>query len=263
MSIDKNILYKKIEDRINNSKNEHTFNTVWLLALIHQVIFHDPTKDCIIKGKKENWLGLPKSKSLFGAKLDTGLPIGNLTSQLFGNVYLDGFDHFIKYRIKCKYYGRYVDDIVIVHPDKEYLKSIIPVIRKYLHDELSLEIHPKKIYLQDFRNGVSFLGVILKPYRRYIRNRVKGNFYRKIGYWNQLLIRNRLDFAEKYQKEFLASTNSYLGMIGQCNTFKIRRKMLNECLSPELQKLIHKTDDYNKIIPENFAIIKGNEIAKF
>ena len=106
---------------------------------------------CSIKGETENWTGLPKSKSLFGAKKDTGLPIGNLTSQLFGNVYLDDFDHFMKHRLNCTYYGRYVDDIVIVHRDKEYLKLIIPVVRQFLHNELSLELHPKKMYLQDFK----------------------------------------------------------------------------------------------------------------
>jgi len=251
MAIDKNILYKKIERHIHNT---------WLLALIYQVIFHDPTKNCFIKGKKENWIGLPKSKSLFYAKPGRGLPIGNLTSQLFGNVYLNDFDHFIKYTLKCAYYGRYVDDIVIVHPDKEYLKSIIPIIRKYLHDELFLELHPKKIYLQHFQRGVSFLGAVLKPYRMYIRNRTKGNFYRKIQYWNQLLADGRKGFSKENQRKFVASTNSYLGIIGRFNTYGLRRKMLPECPSPELKKIFSAADGYSKIILNDSAIlISGRE----
>jgi len=251
MSIDKNILYKKLAEKINNSKNNINFDTVWLLALIHQVIFHDPTKDCIIKGNKENWIGLPKSKSLFWARPDTGLPIGNLTSQLFGNVYLDDFDHFIKHKLNCSYYGRYVDDVVIVHPDKEYLKSIIPIIKKYLHDELFLELHPKKIYLQPDQNGVSFLGVFIKPYRIYIKNRTKGNFYNKIECWNKFL-------GEDNQVKFVASMNSYLGMISHFNTYKLRRKMLTERMSPNCKKFVHIGNDFNKIISNNFAIIKDD-----
>ena len=196
MSIDKNILYKKIEEKMNKSKDVngevkvkagYVFDTVWLLNLISQTIFHDPTKHCVVKGSKENWQGLPKSKSLFGAKLDTGLPIGNLTSQLFGNVYLDDFDHFVKYELGCKYYGRYVDDMVIVHKDKEYLKSIIPTIRQYLKDKLLLDLHPKKIYLQHINNGVLFLGAFIKPYRLYIRNKTKTSFYKKIQEFNGVL----------------------------------------------------------------------------
>ena len=75
------------------------------------------------------------------------------------------------------YYGRYVDpvgylsygvdDFVIVHNDKEFLKSLSPKIRSYLQNELQLELHPKKIYLQHFAKGVKFLGVFIKPHRIY------------------------------------------------------------------------------------------------
>ncbi len=262
MSIDKNILYKKIEEKINDLKEPRGFDPVWLLALIHQVVFHDPTKDCIMKGKKEDWRGLPSSKSLFGAKPDVGLPIGNLTSQLFGNVYLNEFDHFVKYELGCAYYGRYVDDIVIVHPDKEYLKSIIPIIRRYLYEKLSIELHPKKIYLQNFRNGVPFLGVIVKPYRMYVRNRIKDNFYRNIQQWNRLLAENESGFLEEHQGKFVASINSYLGMLGHCDTYNLRRKMLTERLSPDFKKFVRNEDNYHKIISNNPAIIRDNAAVK-
>ena len=72
-----------------------------------------------------------------------------------------------------------MDDFVIVHPDKEYLKSLIPLIKEYLQSELSLELHPKKIYLQHYARGVDFLGTVIKPHRIYIRNRMKGNFYKR------------------------------------------------------------------------------------
>lgn len=100
--------------------------------LLKVVIFNDPTKNCIIKGSRSDWHGLPKSKSLFYAKPNCGLPIGNLTSQLFGNVYLAGFDHFVKRELKVKYYGRYVDDFILFHQDGGRLKAFVPVIKAFL-----------------------------------------------------------------------------------------------------------------------------------
>ena len=105
--------------------------------LLKVVIFNDPTKNCIVKGSKSDWQGLPKSKSLFYAKLNCGLPIGNLTSQLFGNVYLAGFDNFVKRELKVKFYGRYVDDFILFHQDGERLKAFVPVLTAFL---VSIEV---------------------------------------------------------------------------------------------------------------------------
>ena len=220
MAIDKNILYKKIEKIINRFRKEASFDVDFILRLIYKVIFNDPTKNCRIKGKRENWLGLPKSKSLFYAEKNKGLPIGNLTSQLFANIYLNDFDHFAKYKLGCKYYSRYVDDIAVVHKDNKCLKLIIPVLRKYLKGELSLELHPRKIYLQHFSKGVAFLGAVIKPYRIYIKNRVKGNFYKKI----------MQKLAEIGAVKFVASANSYLGILRQFNTYNLRKTIYEKGL---------------------------------
>ena len=214
MAIDHFILYQKVEKTLNRFREEANFDVDLILRLIHQIIFHNHIKDCRLKGEREDWEDLPKTKSLFYAGKGKGLPIGNLTSQLFGNVYLNDFDHFIKYKLGCKYYGRYVDDFIIINQDKEYLKSIIPIFKEYLKDELSMELHPKKIYLQHFSKGVSFLGAIIKPYRFYIRNQTKGNFQKKIRYWNNFFER-KSNFTRKASGQFLASMNSYLGIMGQ------------------------------------------------
>jgi RNA-directed DNA polymerase len=165
------LLFEKVKHVLASKVNKLEIDNVLLLSLIEKVIFNDPTKNCIIKGEKSDWHGLPKSKSLFYAQENCGLPIGNLTSQLFGNVYMNEFDHFVKRNLGIKYYGRYVDDFILVHPDKEYLKWIITEIRKYLSEKLFLELHPNKIYLQHFSKGVSFLGTIIKPHRIYIAKR--------------------------------------------------------------------------------------------
>jgi hypothetical protein len=247
MSIDKHILYKKVEQNIKNYQKNDNFNNNFILRLIHKIIFNNPVKNCIIKGKREYWKGLPKSKSLFYSGENKGLPIGNLTSQLFANVYLNDFDHFVKYKLGCKYYGRYVDDIVIVHNDKEYLKSIISIIEKYLSKELLLKLHPKKIYLQHFSKGVSFLGTIIKPYRIYINNKTKGNFYKKIQFFKIQKEKENIYKLKDKRLNFLSSINSYLGAMKNYNTYRLRKKMLMKNLLPNFYPCVYTFGSYNKI----------------
>ncbi|MEI6463042.1 MAG: reverse transcriptase domain-containing protein, partial [bacterium] len=95
MAMDRSILYRKIEERLRAFKNLD-FDVDLILYLIYEVIFNDPTKHCHMKGSSKDWDGLPKSKSLFFSQKDKGFPIGNLTSQLFGNIYLDELDHSIR-----------------------------------------------------------------------------------------------------------------------------------------------------------------------
>lgn len=247
MAIDRFILYQKVETTLNRYSKRENFDIDLILKLVRQIIFHDHKKGCYQKGKKGDWLGLPKNKSLFFAPINKGLPIGNLTSQLFGNVYLNDFDHFIKYKLGCNYYGRYVDDIIIVHKNKEYLKSIISLINNYLKNKLLLEIHPKKIYFQHYSKGVKFLGAFLKPYRIYIGNQTKNNFYRKIQFWNNLLTARNFDNKD-LSLFFLASINSYLGITRQYNTYRLRKKMLTQNLSDNFLNHVHFSDDYAKTI---------------
>lgn len=232
MAMDHNLLYQLIAKKLKNVKNAN-FDMDLIMYLIRKIIFHNPTKNCHVKTKKEGWIGLPRSKSLFYAKPGKGFPIGNLTSQLFGNIYLNEFDHFARKRLSCKYYGRYVDDIVIVHSNNEYLKSIIPVIKKYLKEKLDIMLHPNKIYLQYYKKGVQFLGTFIKPYCKYIGKRAKGNFFVKI-YLSTTIP----------QEKFIAVANSYLGMMGHYNTFKLRKKMVGEI---SRVRVYYIDKDYKKI----------------
>jgi len=248
MAIDHSLLYQKVEKILNRFRREADFDVDLILSLIHQVIFHDHTKHCCLKGRRSDWQGLPKTKSLFYAEKNKGLPIGNLTSQLFGNVYLNDFDYFVKHKLGCKYYGRHVDDFVIVHQDKEYLKSIIPLLKEYLQNELSLELHSEKIYLQHFSKGVFFFGVIIKPYRIYIRNQTKGNFYKKIKYWNNFLAERQYKLNEESLKQFLSSVNSYLGIMKHYNTYNLRKRTLIQNLSAYFWNHVYISNNYSKLV---------------
>ena len=224
MAMDRSILYKKIESKLRTVKNAD-FDIELILYLIYTVIFNDPTKNCHIKGKRSDWNGLPKSKSLFFSKQGRGFPIGNLTSQLFGNIYLDELDHLVREKFGIKRYGRYVDDMVFVHRDKEFLKSVVSKIKDYLKIELGLTLHPQKIYLQYYKKGVYFLGVFIKPYRIYIGKKTKQNFYSKIRIWNEVEKTEGIVSNEKLVK-FIACANSYLGIMGHYKTYRLRKNIV-------------------------------------
>ena len=144
---------------------------------------------------------MPHSKSLFYAGKYKGLPIGNLSSQVFANFYMDSFDKFVKNNLNIKYYGRYVDDFVIVHESKEFLCEAKNKLCEFMKEDLHLTLHPRKIYLQHFSKGVKFIGSVIKPGRNYIGNRTKGNFFQKIQEYNHMAENNPnyANFAEKFQ----------------------------------------------------------------
>jgi len=114
-----------------------------------------------------------------------------------------------------------------VHKDKEYLKTVIVRIRKYLQNNLALDLHEKKIYLQHFSKGVKFLGTFIKPYRIYIENRSKGNFYNKIRECNLLLKKQDNRLNKEQVESIIAGINSYLGLLGHYQTNKLRKKVIN------------------------------------
>jgi len=250
MHIRKDILFKRLSKFI--ADNYHKLDKEIITRLCCQIIYNDCTQNCIIKGKSSNWEHLPKTKSLFHSQEGCGLPIGNLTSQIFANFYMDSFDHFIKHDLRIKNYGRYVDDFIIVHEDKEYLKSILPKIADFLKTSLNLSLHPKKMYLQHYKKGVKFLGVMIKPNRIYIGKRTKGNFYKSI--------KDQSDIAKDHKpnkeelNSFISSMNSYLGIMKHYQTYNWRKKMLFKhlsvwwwnqvCLSGGIAKFVMKTKPF-------------------
>jgi len=90
--------------------------------------------------------------------MGTGLPLGNLTSQLLVNAYINEFDQYVKHKLKAKYYIRYADDFVILSQDKQWLECLIPKIAAFLNKRLELELHPQKVSISAFASGIDFLG---------------------------------------------------------------------------------------------------------
>jgi len=251
MSINKNILFKKVKETLEKRQLELKCDYIFIIDLIKKVIFNDCKENSIFKGKKSDYIWLPKNKSLFFAKKWKGLPIGNLTSQLFSNIYLKDFDKHMKSELKLKYYGRYVDDFYIIHNNKEYLKNLTNKITYYLKQNLELEIHPKKIYLQHYKKWVLFLGICIKPYRTYIRKRTYGFFYKKIILLNNDLISKNYKIDNILSIRFLSITNSYLGMIKHHKSYKIRMKFLLEKINNSFWNYFYITQNYTIIKRKN------------
>ena len=227
MSIDKKILFKKLEKFVLEKYKNKDYQI--LLYLCKKVIFNNPCHNYTIKGKISNWYGLPKNKSLFYSKKNCGLPIGNLTSQFFANFYLNEFDRYLKHKLKIHFYGRYVDDFVIIHGNKEVLKKLIDKIRNFLKIKLNLILHPDKIYLQNYQKGVMFLGSVIKPNRIYLRKRTFSNFYKKVNFFSNLIDQKKI--VSNLQDKFLSSLNSYLGLMFHYQTYRLRKKILKKYLS--------------------------------
>lgn len=224
MSIDKQILRQITSDFLTKYLFKLSCDLEFLLPLLHQLIFHDPTKHYHFQWNKSDYLWLPDDKSLFHSWPYIGLPIGNLTSQLFANIYLDKLDKFIKYQLGVKYYGRYVDDFVLIHTDKQFLLSLIPQIKLFLQQELKLTLHPKKIYLQHYTKWVKFLGAFIKPHRIYMHKRTIWNFYHKIQTLNKTL-ENSHPLSEEHKSLICSTTNSYLGFLRHYKWHKITKKL--------------------------------------
>jgi RNA-directed DNA polymerase len=249
MAMDRRLLYSKVKSTLTKQSNPLDFDLPLVLYLLQKVIFNDPTENCIVKGQKIDWNGLPPAKSLFNAPAGKGLPIGNLTSQLFGNVYLNGFDHYVKRDLGIRYYGRYVDDFVLIHPDKQYLIRCIRYIKEYLKNKLMLDLHPDKVYLQPFSKGVKYLGAVILPHRIYLANRTKGNFYESIQKHSAVARDHKPDIEER--KSFSSSMNSYLGIAKHYKTYKLRKRMLFNNLSGWWWNCAYLTGGYAKFVLKN------------
>ena len=153
------------------------------------------------------WL-LKEIVGSFESKPEVGLPLGNLTSQLFVNIYMNEFDQFVKHKLKVKYYIRYADDFVILSYNKKKLKNLIFPISKFLFENLKLQLHPNKVSIKTLYSGVDFLGWVNFLHHRVLRTSTKRRMMRRI--------------IESPTPEIL---NSYLGLLGWGNARKLEEQI--------------------------------------
>jgi len=111
---------------------------------------------------------------------EKGIPIGNLTSQLFANIYLNELDQFVKHRLRCRYYLRYMDDFLILDFNKKKLHQIKEIIRNFLQDKLKLELHPQKANVFPTYKGIDFLGYVVYNHYKLLRKATVKRFLKRI-----------------------------------------------------------------------------------
>lgn len=236
MSIDCNILLSKIIPWIKKEWHfwagtvyeEDLEDVLWLTEVI---IRHNPEKNCERRGVLTLWDKLPKSKSLFNGPDMIGMPIGNLTSQLFANFYLSYFDEWIQSALpEGSRYIRFVDDGVILCHRKEDCVAIWKQATVWLRQNLNVGMHPDKFYIQEASKGIPVFGSIVKPGRIYTGNRLRGNLSNALAK-NENLCRKILATYGKDRDllreltHSVCSLNSFMGFLVHTNSYGIRRKM--------------------------------------
>lgn len=186
-SIDKRILLEMIKRKINDK------NTLWLIKIILDSFDFSNTK---------------------------GLPLGNVTSQLFANIYLNELDQFVKHKLKIKHYLRYTDDFLMISRDKNYLLDNLKEIKSFLEEKLQLEIHPSKIILRKYNQGVDFLGYVCLPNYKVLRTKTKKRIFKK--FQKRVIEYKNSKISEDCLKQ---SIKSYLGVLSHCNSQKLSMKL--------------------------------------
>jgi RNA-directed DNA polymerase len=192
----------------------------WWLDLTMKVLFHDPRPRAEVQGPRERLALIPAYKSLWQQPADRGLPIGNLSSQFFANVYLNELDQHAKHVLRARHYGRYVDDFYILDRSPEWLNYCLAEIEAFLPARLGIQLNPRKTIIQPIERGVDFVGQVVKPWRRTIRKRT----------FDAAMARMRsMPEAERFE-----SANSYFGLFRQApNSHQARCAMAKLLLLQE------------------------------
>jgi RNA-directed DNA polymerase len=192
VSIDKNILFGLLARRVTEP---------WWRWLAETILFHDPRQNAILHSTPALMTKIPPHKSLFNQPAERGLPIGNLSSQFFANVYLDVLDQRAKHCLHAQHYIRYVDDFVLLHESPQWLNAAHADIEAFLPATLAARLNPTKTILQPIDRGIDFVGQVVKPHRRTLRRRT---------------FRDALHRLELMEPESLFEpANSYFGLMRQ------------------------------------------------
>jgi len=201
--------------------HNHT-RTVWVLKCDIKKFFasidHGILKQILarhISDQDTLWLLSNVIDSFHSAKEGTGLPLGNLTSQLLVNIYMNEFDQHVKHTLKVRHYIRYADDFVVLSHDKLYLQNLFLTLHTFLNDRLKLYTHPDKCFIKTLSSGLDFLGWVHFPDHRVLRTSTKRRMLKKL---------DLVDLEVSPPSE--AVLNSYLGLLGWGNGWKLSRRVL-------------------------------------
>ena len=174
-----------------------------------------------IADRKVLWLVKEILNSTYEEKPGVGIPIGNLTSQLFASIYLNELDQFIKHKLRIKYYLRYMDDFLILDFEKKKLHQIKEEIKEFLQTELKLELHPKKANIFLVKNGIDFLGYQVFTTYKLLRKSTVKRFMKRTRVYQKRLKKGVLS-----QEKFNNSLQSWMAYAKFGNSWRLRKKLL-------------------------------------
>ncbi len=231
MSIDCKILEDMLINFIEENYHENDIDT--LIYLVKVIVRHEPQKNCIKRGHVQLFNRLEHKKSLFYAPPLVGMPIGNLTSQLFANFYMSFFDEYMLRlckRYKCKYV-RFVDDFCITGRKKANILKMYRMADLYLKNKLHLTLHHDKFYLQEVKRGIKFVGSVIKYDRIYLSNRTVGNLVNRVKE-AEFVCESAVKASPEQERDayynldkVVCALNSYFGFLIHCQSYAIRRKL--------------------------------------
>ncbi len=188
-----------------------------------------------------------------------GMPLGNLTSQFFANVYLNELDQFVKHKLKAKQYIRYVDDFVILHNSEEQLTDWRGKIAEFLREKLLLNLHPEKTRIVLSNQGIDFLGLKIFLHHKIMKKRNVRLFKRKLK-----LICEKYDNSEVMYDEVYDFLEGWIAYAKNADTYNVRKKVLtefemnfpNEISSKEINRYL-KMQEKNVIVPPAQTLERG------
>ena len=196
-----------------------------------------------IKCRKTIWLIRQILKNYSGGgRIQKGMPLGNLTSQFFANLYLNELDQFIKHKIKAKYYIRYVDDFVILHQSKEQLKIWKKQIDKFLNNKLKLELHPDKSRIISLSKPIPFVGFRVFYYHKLLKKFNQRNIKKRLDKFNILFSNNQITYDKIYE-----SIQGSFAYAKNANTYNFRHNLIKKM---------------NKYFPNEISEIEINRFLK-
>lgn len=205
VSIDKSILRGQLAARVTEP---------WWMWLADLVLMHDPRPDVIMQAPTALMALVPLHKSLLNQPAHRGLPIGNLSSQFFANVYLDALDQHVKHRVGARHYIRYVDDFVLLHESPQWLNTAHTDIEAFLPRRLRAQLNPAKTILQPVSRGIDFVGQVIRPWVRTTRRRTVNVGAQRLGQMNA--------------GDVFTAANSYFGLMRQATGSHVDRARLSK-----------------------------------
>lgn len=245
VSIDKTRLNDCIQYLIEN--NYEGEDKIYLSEVAREIILFRPELHCTRNNPVHMWSRLKPGRSLFENAPNRGIASGEPWSQIFSNYFLSYMDEYIINQMGDSEFGftRFVDDFIIVCPDKNKLKRVVSNLRKWMSDKLHLEVHKQKIYFQPVSHGVKFLGTWIKPFRLYLANRTIGRMRCKIFGFDRMM-REKKNLGPCEIDHIANSINSYLGFLNARSEYKIRREIMSN-LPKTFSKYFNVSPNYGKL----------------